>query len=422
MAKFYQTKLLPAHPSSPPIGAITGLQPMKASRVRAVMAAQDKIPGLGRCILARQGLKGQSEWLAQDTVNIPDVADNRVVLRLKSYMNSGSFYELSVLAIPSGDVGDGPPQGNIDVEVTWNYNGGSESDQYQIEIEPSKETNGAEPAGAGELWTHLKHLYIKEIRPDGLNSQSTLNRWTKQDDDLEVEVTLENIGGCRIVDAALFEVPYRNAFEADDATDTLTTHALGISNLLAPAIRASETTPDGNPRLGSYHLMDVHHAQIKRLGPRLFHWTSYTEDGTAHTALEDTGITTTSATFRDLISGTFAAHDATKEGWSVGNYAHNFAQNDNNLVMQGRSGAIPVRLRVYGKTTAGTGVVRVATSSYSHVEVNVTSASSAWVTAYGWLHCGVGPEDNVVAQCFVKVSGGGTLSIQDVMVEYDRRG
>lgn len=421
MAKYYQSKIFPASVPKPPIGPLTGVQDMKQARTRSVMTAQDELPGLGRRVIARQGLKGQSEWLAADATNIPDSTTNRVVLRTKNQLTPGCFLDLSVIYIPSGDTSDGPPGGNIDVEITWtDADGTTEADQFQIDLEGSTETGGAEPDGNGELWTALKHVIVKGMRPDGLTSASVLRQWTRPP--VTATVTLENIGGCRIVDACLFEVPYRRVWEADDGDHELTVHSSDGKVPNMPAIRWNEDVADGDPRGGSYMLMDVHHAQIKRMGPILFHWTSYTEDGTSHLATEDSAVSSTSTTPEGLLDATQTAYDATKAGWSVGNYAHNFIQNEDKLIMRGKNGAIPVRVQVYaGVSDSGTGTVRVMTAKHSYIDVAV-GGTTQWYTAYGWLECGVSPEQHVIAQAFFWQDGVDGITVRDILVEYDQRG
>lgn len=420
MAKYYQSKLLPADVPKPPIGPLTGLRDMKGARTRAVVQGQDEVPGLGRRILGRlQGLRGQAEWLAADSTNIPDSTTNRIVGRGKYQLTPGCFLEMSIMYIPSGDTSDSSPGGNIDIEVTWtDADANTESDQFQLDLEGSTESGGAQPDGAGELWTAIKHVIVKQIRPDGLGSPATLRKWTRPP--VEAEVTLENIGGCRIIDACLYEVPYFTQWEADDNPEEITVHSSETIPFM-PAIRYNETSPDGDPRGGSYHLLDVHHAQIKRFGPVLFHWTSYTEDGTGHGETEDASISTGSATYVGVPDSSKTAYDATAPGWSVGNYAHNYIQNGDKLIMRGKNGSIPVRVRCYADVTdAGTGTVKVQTAPHSYIEVAITS-TEGWHEAYGWLECGAGPEAHVIAQVFIKEDGSDSLIIKDVVVEYDQR-
>lgn len=419
MAKYVKKSIKGVHPSKPPTGPLTGLQPMKWPRTAAVMEALDKLPGLGRRVVLQQGINGATEWLAQDTTNIPEFGTERVTMRTKARLSPGCFYDASLMYIPAGDNTDGPNGGEIKISVTWeDAAGATETDTFTFEMEPSTLTNGAEPSGAGEMWNAIRHHMISQIQPDGLDSTATLHKWTEPP--VTATITITNISAPRIVDFCLFERPSAIAYEVDDSADDVVIYGHDGGTNLYPLTEVEDSGgADSDPRGGSFQLLTASEALAQHLGPLLFHWSSYDEEGTPHTDTEASPNTTTSSSFVGLVVASHTSYDATRGGWSVGNYAGLYLHQDDNLILRGKQGVVPVRVQVYGSVSGGgTGTVRIQTAAHSYVDVAITASADQWTDAIGYLECGISPEQNALAQAFFKTTAG-TLSVHNVAVWFD---
>lgn len=410
MAKYYGKTLRGAKPQHPPIGRLTGLQPMRGPAVDAIMRAQDQIPGAGRRVLATAGLRGQTNFLDQ-------VDDDHVVLRARVRMTPGSFIEAVALVVPSGfsvfsthgvSFQDG---GEIVLNVTWSdEDASSEISTHTVDITGLVQDL---PTGAGALWNWIRVIRIPLITPEGIRGNKSLaNTWTRPPQRLTLTVSHQK--HTRLVDLAIVESPTAITMEADDDGELWVSHCYGADGLLqlpstVPRTRLSETTPDGNPRGGTLHTMDVHSAQAQWLGPMLIHFA-------------DRGVETTSTSFVSLLAPGASpplSYDEDNPGWHLGNYAHLY-KDHNNLALRGKNGVVPVRIWVYASHTGSNfATLRVQSAEYSWIDVDIGSLET-WYTAYGELRCGVSPEDPAVVQMFIKMpSGGGTLSVKDVVVYYD---
>ncbi|MEM6993084.1 MAG: hypothetical protein AAF721_21405 [Myxococcota bacterium] len=231
---------------------------------------------------------------------------------------------------------------------------------------------------------------------------------------------MSHIGGCRVIDAIVEEWPYSVAREVDDAADLWTSHMFADVSPVSegpvvshPFQRKSETTPDGDPRLGAWHLMDVANAQRLRLGPQLFNWTAWNESSAAVDAVEIPVVSTSSTSFVRVTDGVTTGYDADGPGWSISNYSR--AYSENHPHWSTNSGSIPVLVAVYAATEVigAVGELRLQVSPDSWIEVPVNDRFFGWWFGYGHLRCGVGPGDDTNAQALYRMlSGSGGLRIK----------
>jgi hypothetical protein len=219
--------------------------------------------------------------------------------------------------------------------------------------------------------------------------------------------------------------------EADDTV--WVSHVLGQTpGGQAPLIdypyeRLSETSPDGNPRGGTWHAADVANYQAQRLGPCLISWSSWDEDSAAVTVTEADPIDVTSATYVGLANSSITTYSNDQEGWSMaaGAYARTSRLNDPDGMPN--NGVIPVRLRVYCQGANGSGnaagTIRLQSSPYEYFDAVVSSGAAAgWVTAWGHARVGRGPGDHAIAQIFARrTTGANGFRIWAVEVHHQDR-
>ena len=421
------------HHVAPPVAPLNGLQLMRGSRAEAVMRAQDHVVGLSRRIVATGGLRGRSTWrtpnTAPDPTTHPDPDERRIIGAGAVDLTPGCFLRCWVLHVPSGGtVIDEPvglpdivtgPQGRLEVECVWTDRDGTQvTTTHTVILEASDLVNGAEPS---TMWDNLYSETVVDISPPGIGGTAELARWCRH---VNVAAVLYAVGGARVVDAVLFEHPLAIALEADDASSLWCSHLYGAGSpagpsqpLTYPYQRFSETTPDGNPRGGTWQLSDVHHAQHQRLGPVLFSWSA---------AVEPTGaqaFTTSSTSLVALNGGGSTSFDLDEPGLAVGTggYARRQASNSE-FVLRDRVAAIPVIVRVLASSSHATSVVRVMSRWDSYVDVTIAIGSMAWHRAQGWLEVGINPDDTarLVAQLFGRHTTGGvqSLSVHAITVHY----
>lgn len=432
-----------------PAGPLLGKQIARRAPVVAAMRAQDRVVATSRRIVLQVGKSGATSWLVPNTNPVGgsqtypmrDVA--RVVARSQFKLTPGCMLSLRAICGLSGqtnrnatiaETGAGLPafqaggvQGIIRVTSTWDDGGTPVQRVHEVSIPGSGEQYGAAPTNAGGAWASMRTRLIPLITPQTLNTVVRQRRWCQP-----TVVTLEvaYIGGARVHHCVVEEVPHIVAMEADDPS--WTSHVLGSSPggnapLIAyPFQRLSETSPDGDPRGGAWHLADVANAQALRLGPTLLHWTSYDEDGEAVTITEAAPRIATSTSFVALGNASVTTYSAAQEGhgFSPGSYARTRDVSDPSGMPN--SGVVPIRLRAYcrgsdGSTNSG-GVLRLQTSSHEWIDLDVASGAAAgWRTVHGHARVGAGPGDPAVGQLFFRRTGGaGGFSVWDVSVEYDR--
>lgn len=437
MAKYFQQSLTQiVGPQKPQLEPLAGAALAKRSRVPPLMRSQDKIPALGRRIIATQSLRGASTWACIGgpvaTGDCPGPLDERPVGYAFARVTPGCFLRLSLLYSPSGNTQalntEGPPAlestgvgGSVIVRVTWTSQAlSTTTTEHEIVLAPSQEDDGA-PSTAP--WATVRVAGVDLITPE-IDSSSDKRRWTEH---VAAEVSIYHRGGVRMVDLCLHEQPHVVVRESDDDATFWASHMFGMGSPEGPAQglttyavqRWSETTPDGMPQGGTWGFMSSAAAQGLRLGPALVHWTPWGET-------TGTGFTTSpvvrsfsSTSFTRLWDGGAGTYSGTGVGWSMSSaaYASDAGECDDYWSDADRS--VPVLVAVYadGRGTAP-GVLRVQSHAFSWVDVATASTSGFnWYFGYGHLRCGKGPDDQVIAQAFMRRNGGsGTLDVAAVSV------
>lgn len=444
MAKYYKQAYIltdPA-PAKPPVEPLTALQPMKGARARAVMRGQDSIAALSRRIVCRFGFAGSSGFRVANTnptngsQTHPDATTEYVCARTQVELTPGCMYRLYVLAVPSGatqivDAGSGGyvndgTFGEVRAEIDWyDAASGSEETETVITIPGSQAEFGAEDGSAGGLFKTLRLLRSNYIVPPDIADPAELARFSRH---VTCEIAMKVKGGARVVDATLVEEPFAFAMEADDNADLWTSHVYGTPQPDSPGPgepyplqRGSETTPDGDPRRGTWHTMNVAEAQQLRLGPCLVHATAFSEDDADYqTTIDRWSIGNTWTRLPDEVAT--STYDEDAGGWSVsaGGYAQSH-DTGNDITLRRRTAVIPVICRVYGSKvdTATAATVRFQTSQCSYVDVTVDSTTDGWFQAYGWLEVGQTPEQPRVMQVFaLGIGGGDNVEVEAFAVHY----
>jgi hypothetical protein len=322
---------------------------------------------------------------------------------------------MHVLALPSGETQQSDGAAGFEssgagggVRAYINWIAADHSNEYtttDIALPASTQEYAATRTTAGDGWVDAFHLRSELIYPeDFLTDVTATNKWSLPP--VAVEIQLQHVGGARVVDCCIYEVPLAQAMEADDADDEWVAHMWGSHNFQVGATYPTEvriTGADGDPR-GIHHLMDVHHGQAARLGPKLFSWNAWIEDAADPAAIAEAYIETDSAAWRQIAETGHATYTgATDAGFSMsaGAYARN--QDDNGhwvFPTQGGAGescsaSVPVILYLWAAAESD-GTIRFQTGDHMWIDVTIDNATPQFFVAYGHLRCGLGPEDPVV--------------------------
>lgn len=438
----YGDSIVPA----PAVEPLLGHRLARKAPIVAGMRAQDRVVTQSRRVVLAAGLSGATSWLVPNTDPVtaadthPLVGVVRTVAREQFTLTPGCFLELRAIVGLSGQTqtagfpgpsdpsAAGGADGQIRLVTTWDDGGTPIVRTFTKSLPPSPREFAAAPTAQGGQFTEIRKVVIANIQPESLNNTQTLRRWCQP---TLVTLELQHVGGARVVDCVVVEVPYAVAMESDDAV--WCSHVYGPSvDGAGPLIdypyqRLSETTPDGNRRGGTWQLQDVAHNQAERLGPCLVSWTSYDEDDEDVRMTEAAPVEVTSSSPRVLNNSSLGAYDATREGWSLSAGAYARTRRLNDPVGMPNNGVIPIRLRVYcqGTATGGNsgGVIRFQSGPYEWVEATVASGAAAgWVTAWGHARVGRGPGDASTAQCIVwRTGGSGGFRIWAVRVHHQDR-
>jgi len=419
----------------PAVAPLTGGALAKRSRVAAVMRAQDKVTSLGRRVIGSVSLAGQASWsvpgsnpdAASQTHPLADEA--RVVHRLRCDVTPGCFLRLNLVYVPSGqtqievsagtDYDAAGAGGNVRVDVTWyNRDGGSIATTHALATLASPRQYAA---ATEQPWVDVRSATALFVTPDEVVEADDLATWTEH---VHAEITVSHVGGVRMVDCSVEEHTRTVVREVDDAADLWTSHMFAdvepdgdAPALPYPMERLVDSTPDGDPRGGSWHTMDVAAAQRLRLGPQLIGWSAWNESTADVTDDEIPEVTTSSATFVRLVDAVAGDYDADGPGWTLGGYARGLAEN--HPYWSTPNGSIPVLVAVYGacEASSAAGRVRVQASDSSWVDVEITSRTFGWWLGYGHLRCGVAPGDPSTVQAFYRmVSGSNGLRVRSLGV------
>lgn len=432
MAKYFRQSLTDeaGFAQAPTVEPLNGLQPMRRSRVVAILRAQDRIVTTGRRIVCSSGMRGSETFFVPDTDpsvmagTHPAPGSRRLIAAGSVDLTPGCYLRAWAVVVPSGETQDTGPvaggaTGQIEVSVVWtDQDAGTQSTSDLIVLASSNEEFGAQPTN---MWSQLYVYDLPEIRPPGLADTAEVRRWSRI---ANVRVLVYAVGGARPVDVCVFEEPFSLAMEADDDGEQWCSHLYApgqpagpAAPLLFPYQRQSETTPDGDPRSGTWHMADVHHAQHIHLGPVLFSWS-----GAEESSGED-GVTYSGTTFVELAGGGSTAFDITEPGMAVGTGGYARRQSSNSpFVLRDRVAAIPVYVRIYAAAGSAAATLRVQTRADSYIDTTIPAATAQWITQYGWLEVGINPDDtaNLMAQLFVQPGGGAPafVTVHGVDVHY----
>lgn len=453
MAKHYQKKLRPGPVPNPAAIPLSGLRPMRRPPVDSAQAGQDRIAPLSRRVLCTGGLQGQgwhsanSSTPRQSFPQIFPLADTpRTCADAYLRLTPGCFPALRVIYMLSGpcEVDTSPVEspgtdytrehaaGLLRATIIYTKGAATSTITREYVLEASQlrmgssgsTISGAEPEDDGGGWGALRELEVppEDLMPDdSTDGPSELAKWNWCIAEIKIEVEC----GARIVDCCCYEIPVALAFEADDPAPPV--HARdgaapsdGLSAGRFPVQRASETTPDGDPRLGTWWMADVAE-QISQTGPTLWNWHAW-DESSASPALQDveTDFETTSTTFVAMPSPGSDTYDQTAVAFRVSSpgYARRHGLSDERIVLP-NAAAIPVRVSVLGKVDTGTGTVRVQTGIESYVDITIDQTSIDWHTQTGYLRVGVNPDDETYGQQFAKKETSGTLTVRAVSVVHD---
>lgn len=397
--------------ATPPTEPLEGLQPLRRDRWEAVMRGQDKVCVTSRRVVMQVGCGTATGW--RFTSGAPSEGAQIAYGVCRARLTSGCFLRGSVLFEPAGGVGGDTATpdlagGSVHMDLTWTAEDTTtETDEIDVSFPTSILDDFDEATGDGEAWGHLYRLDFDILPPVDLTDDAEANRWTISP---TVAIDAYQVGGPRIVDFVLYEVPYGVTFESDDTEWSSHVFATGDvddasqASSPRPRTRRSETSPDGNPRGGTRLTMDVAREQRLRFGPSLLTWGNYQEDtSTFNTGLVALTRTGSSSNLVGLFDSSMTAYDADREGLSVscGGYARPYRDTNGHVLgTEDAEAAVPVVFRVYGSSDASTVRLRLMTADHSWVEVELTT-TTGWHEGWGWLKVGINPSDPVVAQVFV---------------------
>lgn len=436
MAKYFKQGLTTdATVPKPAYEPFEALRPARKGPLISLYRAQDRVVTMGRRVMLTQSTRGCAAWMVVDTdpaagsQTHPLETTVRVTARGQCELTPGNMLRLSVLCGLSGQtqrvggaayVADGAG-GTLRVSITWtNSLGATESTTHDVPLPASGLEFAASNDGTtGGQWKALRVVEVTGLVPEAMITNAVRNEWTLG---TTVDITLSNLGGTRVLDACISEEPFVIAYEADDTSARWMSHMLGNGDPAAngPAIshpfqRLSETSPDGDPRGGTWHLQDVANNQALRLGPTLISWYAFDEDDYSITGTDVTSFDSTSSSFSGVPNTSITSYSTTGQGWDIGAAAYARPYRHNHTKAVGNDGVVPVRFRVWASATAGTvGVVRIQSAVDSYVDATITGTGSyAWHTAYGYLRCGTGPGDPATTMAFMRrSSGAGTVSVR----------
>lgn len=405
-------------PQFAPLEPLAGGNIAKRSRLPGVPRGQDKNVALGRRILLRQSLQGANAWHVPDTNPTkfggsrthpaPDVA--RPVAFAFADVTPGHVLSLSVLYAPSGEtqIASGPDWvsggkgGRVRVVIEWTAQDATTiTTTHDLALDVSGEEFGAAPSNP---WAAVRRGRIPLMTPGAVNTPELAARWSAH---TNVKITMYYIGGVRMIDATVEEVPYWVGREESDDPDLWTSHLFGGGS------------PDGPPNIGTDYafastaaqLANTAKAQGLRLGPQLISWSAWNE---TTAPLDDTiaSVSFSSSSFVRL-DGAATTYSADEPGWSIGTAAYATDAGECDPYYGLRS--VPVLVAVYASTgSTTTGRVRVQASPWSWVDVDVAAGTSpGWHLSYGHLSV----RDPSVVQAFVRrTSGTGAVNVAAISI------
>ncbi len=438
---FAQNLVDEGEPASPSPEPLTGLRPLNREPWTAVMRGQDRLVATSRRVLGEIHVgQSTSEWRHGGGGNTPAPGGNVVMGHMRFRLTPGCFPRVAILHLPSGGVGgistddsvEGR-EGTIRIASTWVPNTGSTLNATEdISLALASDVDGGISNSAGRSWQELQLTERAILPPVDLTDESALNSFSVGQD---VTLEIRQIGAPRVVDLVVFEEPYGVSFEADDPNWTSHVYAQGLPDSTSgaagqrPMVRRSETSPDGNPRGGGRHTLDVSWSQGELLGPTLISWTAYEEaDQGVQQDAQGPGLAVATSTFTSLMDGVSTAYNADAPGWSVSVGGHGRLWRGNSAHALGSADvacSVPVRVRAYlvsganyGVPGSGGSILRLHTNEWSFVELRQAAETEGWVEAYGHLLVGLNGDDFVVAQIFATCGQFVTLHALEIQVEH----
>lgn len=424
-----------------PLEALAGGRLARAHRVLTTHVQADNLLGNDRNVAARVGLHGSAAFQVVSGVD-PDSLTQQYPLRTVSRVSArvppfsvlpGHLLRLSALVCPSGlTVKPGPEEGDnyiddgaygrIDVDITWTGSPGVVVSTYQVLLPASGEIWGAEDTAPGAAWTGLRRVEILLMYPENFTT-STADRsaWGER---VTASATIAYRGGVRAVDVVLQQIPF--GYARDIGADTtysspLVTDGAGNTVKLYPVAYPIEERSATDPTYGAALLAEIADRQHHALGPVLVHWTAWDESTTSFTVSASPGVSTTSASFVDMLDGSSSAWTDDGPGWSLsaGATAQQFKSSNALRELRGKNACVPVRCWAYCKhSITGTAVIRFQTEDYSIADLAVETTTPQWRSCTGHLRAGAHAQDPSVLQVLGKAAVGATLTIYAIFIEY----
>jgi len=391
----------------------------------------------GRRLLVSQHTGGCDEWLVDNTAtgaftqSKPGPLVWRVVARARTELAAGQVLTARVIAVPSGatetigagslylyDGASGQIRWTIDY-ANANAIPDTATETVTLGLAQSAEPDGVEDTSQpGRAWQQLQHRAVLGVQPAAVaNDPAELAKWSEWP---TITVTVEHRGGARVVFSSLTEEPSEHAV-ADTVTSATTANGIDPTYKLQ-GVYPVEEEEDGvtyeEHRHGVERLLYVAARQSERIGPRICHWSSHSEERTEPTDTEADAVQVTSASqvrvsWQDAGSNTRWDPDA--PGWDIAQ-----AQRHPEALRLSGAAVSPVRLRVYARFTgAGSaiGYLSAQSSERSRVIVSIPQATVGttwtWLTITGFLETNIAGDDTyAIVQDFAWVTTGGTLEIR----------
>jgi hypothetical protein len=407
-------------------------------QVVAQARGQDSILS-GRRVLVSRQMGGSIDWLADSSGSggvaqaHPDAVTWRLQYRARVEQQAGTALEVRALTVPSGatefdnvSLGQWDPDGiggQTRASITWTNEAVDTATEITTFATSQADGDGAEDTTDGAAWAQLRHHYAALVRPQAAaNSLAEAAKWSEWP---TLDVELADQGAARVVHLAVSEVPHEHVV-ADTVIDSTANGADPLAGwpIKRPQIEQVDGATYDEHRFGVHRVLAVAARQTERMGPRIAHWSSYTESGTGVSDVEAAPVSVAAAAGTVRVSaGSNTAWDADAVGWDVIG-----TQRMPEHTPQRIAGAssIPVRVRIYCRWSvlpfATTAVFRIQSSPRSFVEVlldsNVIGTSFGWATATGWLEASIASDDTYpVMQDFLVVEDG-TVEVRAFDVSY----
>lgn len=428
------------------LGPLVGGQVGKAHPVRGVLKNQDRVLWQGRRVVAHVGAYGAGVWQVPSTdpsmttgQTHPDDSTEREAGAWKFQITPGYQLMASVMAQPSGGqqkaVGGGN-YGTADVaagghvKITVIYDNGPSTWTVTREITPPVSDEEYYGETTDDSWSTIWGPIVVDLF-DATTLVDIAEAEDISEHDLTATLTVDYVGGVRIMEVVVFEHPVVYVRDWTDSEYVAHCFTDGNGKPLPkypsqyPIQRLEEATPDLTG--GSLQAVDVAAAQQRLLGPVLLSWVAWDEDDVDVDDSNAAGLSTSSTTFDDLpTDGAVTSYGEANPGWSVssGSNARRFDLSGDLLELRDDDGVVPVRVWFYGLNSGGAGspaTIRVQTSTSSYIEGNVTNSTIGWTELSGDLRCGIGAQDFSSLQLLGKVGNiMWTLRCRSLIVVYDQ--